>query len=159
MTIMSQQTASQQDEFVSLGLSQKDAGDLAAIIETGLAKDAPMETWRRVCTELLRPEQPFEAHLRAHQTVFANWDASERPAPVWIPDPESIAATNLAGLMGDRSVNTYEALFNWSIEDRSGFWHEMIQILHIRFTKKAERLVANEHELESPISPARLGCL
>ena len=147
---MSQQTALQQNEFISLGLSQEDAIALAAIIETGLADDTPIEIWRRICNEILRPEHPFDAHLRAHEALFAKWDASKRPAPVWVPDPESIAQTNVAKLMRDRGVETYDALFEWSIEDRFGFWQEMIQILHIRFTQNAEHLVADDSEVESP---------
>ena len=147
---MSQQTALHQDEFVSLGLSTQDASALAAAIETGLTDDAPTETWRRICNEILRPEHPFVAHLRAHEAVFANWDASKSPAPVWVPDPESTAQTNLAGLMSDRGVDTFEALFKWSIEDRFGFWQEMIKLLHIRFMQNPESLVVDESEVESP---------
>ena len=147
---MSQQTGLRQHQFVSLGLSQEDASALAAAIETGLANDAPIEIWRRICAEILRPEQPFEAHLRAHEALFAKWDASKRPAPVWVPDPESITQTNLAKLMRDRGVDTYDALFEWSIADRFGFWQEMIEILHIRFRQNAERLVADNSEVESP---------
>ena len=82
--------------------------------------------------------------------MFANWGATKRPAPVWIPDPDSIAKTNLAELMRDRGVDTYEALFKWSVEDRFGFWQEMIKTLHIRFKQNAKRLVADEREVESP---------
>ena len=147
---MSQPTAVEQDDFVTLGLPTAEAAILVSAIEHGLTEADPEKAWRRICTEILRSEHPFEVHLRAHNALFATWDVSKRPAPVWVPDPESIAQTNVAKLMRDRGVETYDALFGWSIEDRFGFWEEMIKTLHIRFKQNAERIVADECEFESP---------
>ncbi len=147
---MAQPTALDQDDFVTLGLPTAEAAKLVSAIEHGAAEGDPEKAWRRICTEILRPEQPFEVHLRAHAAVFTTWDASKRAAPVWVPDPESISQTNLAKLMRDRGVDTYDALFEWSIADRFGFWQEMIKTLHLRFKQKAERLIADENEVESP---------
>ncbi len=147
---MSRPSATAGQDFVSLGLSPDAAGELSTAIEKGLAEGEPETAWRWICTEILRPEHPFEAHLRAHEAVFAKWDASKRPAPVWVPDPQSITQTNLAKLMRDRGVETYDALFEWSIADRFGFWQEMIKSLHIHFKQDAERLVADENDVESP---------
>ena len=148
--MMSQPSVSASQDFVSLGLTPDVAGELSTAIEKGLAEGDPEKAWRWICAEILRPQQPFEVHLRAHEAVFRKWDASKRPAPVWVPDPESITQTNLAKLMRDRGLDTYEALFKWSVEDRFGFWQEMIKTLHIRFKQNAKRLVADEREVESP---------
>ncbi len=147
---MAQPTALEKADLVTLGLATAEAAKLVSAIEQGTVDSDPEKTWGRICNEILTPQHPFEAHLRAHEAVFANWDSSKRAAPVWVPDPESITQTNLAKLMRDRGVETYEALFKWSIEDRLGFWQEMIKSLHIRFIQNAEHLVADERELESP---------
>ena len=147
---MSQPSVATNQDFVSLGLSPDVAGELSTALEIGLAEGEPNAAWRRICADILRPEHPFDVHLRAHAAVFANWDASKRPAPVWVPDLESIAQTNLAALMRDRGLDSYGALFKWSIEDRFGFWQEMLETLHIRFVQNPERLVADKTDVESP---------
>ena len=147
---MSQQTALQQDEFVSLGISSEKARELVAAIEQGAAEADPEKAWRRICAEILRPEQPFEVHLRAHGALFAKWDTSQRLAPVWTPTPEVIEETNLAKLMRDHKFQDYGALFRWSINDRFSFWEEIIKRLGIRFMQPPERTVADEGEVESP---------
>ena len=75
--IMDQPTVTRRDEFVSHGLAMERAAALAEAIEQGIRDDKPEATWRRICNEILTPQQSFEAHLRAHEAVFANWDASK----------------------------------------------------------------------------------
>ncbi|MEE8155380.1 MAG: AMP-binding protein [Phycisphaerales bacterium] len=134
-----------------LGLTADEAAALAVAIERGAAEGDPEKTWRRICTGILRPEHPFEAHLRAHEAVFATWGTSKRPAQVWTPSPEAIEQTNLSKLMRDRGFEEYDALFKWSINDRFSFWEEMIKGLGIRFMQPSGRMVADESEVESPI--------
>ncbi|MEE9130776.1 MAG: AMP-binding protein [Phycisphaerales bacterium] len=147
---MTQSTPRVASDLVLLGLTAEEAAALTAAIEQGAAEGDPEKAWRRIYTAILRPEHPFEAHLRAHEAVFANWDASKRPAPVWVPDPESITQTNLAKLMRDRGLEDYDALSKWSINDRFSFWDEIIKRLGIRFRQTPEGIVANEAEVESP---------
>ena len=147
---MAQPTALEQDDLVTLGLPTADAANLVSAIEEGVAEGDPEKAWRRICAEILRPQQPFEAHLRAHEAVFANWDTSKRPAPVWTPTPEAIEQTNLAKLMHDRGFQDYDAMFKWSINDRFSFWEEILKRLGIRFMQPPERIVADESEVESP---------
>lgn len=137
-------------DLVLLGLTADEAAGLTAAIERGVAEGAPDAAWRRICTEILRPEQPFEVHLRTHGALFAKWNTSQRPAPVWTPTPEAIQQTNLAKLMRDRGFEDYDALFKWSINDRFRFWEEMIKRLGIRFMQPPERMVADESAIESP---------
>ena len=147
---MTPELTSTQDDFVSLGISSEKSRELAAAIEQGAAEGNPEKAWRRICAEILRPEQPFEVHLRAHGALFAKWDTSQRLAPVWTPTPEVIEETNLAKLMRDHKFQDYGALFRWSINDRFSFWEEIIKRLGIRFMQPPERMVTDEAEVESP---------
>ena len=147
---MAQSTPCAASDLVLLGLTADEAAALTAAIEQGAAEGDPEKAWRRIYTEILRPQHPFEAHLRAHKAVFANWDASKRPAPVWTPTLKAIEQTNLAKLMRDRGLEDYDALFKWSINDRFRFWEEMIKRLGIRFMQPPERIVADGSEVDSP---------
>lgn len=54
----------------------------------------------RLCSELLVPEQPFELHQQLYAAVYASWDVSQHgPAPVWVPDQQTVHQTNAARFM------------------------------------------------------------
>lgn len=145
-----QQMPSIHAAFVSLGLTPEVASALTAVIEAGIESGDPESAWRNISKTILRPDQPFEAHLRAHAALFANWDMAARPAPVWSPDAAEIDATNLAALMGDEEIEGYESLHRWSVEDVAGFWAELIDRLGIHFMTKPQRVIVDEDDVRKP---------
>jgi len=138
------------DELTALGLPAVQAETLARAVDDGRAAGDVEASWRHIASSLLRPDIPFEAHRLVHAALFAGWDASARPAPVWVPDPTEVQRTNLAALMADEEIDEYRALHEWSISDRTGFWAEMIDRLGVRFMTKPDRIAADEANVEEP---------
>ncbi|MCZ6835000.1 MAG: AMP-binding protein, partial [Planctomycetota bacterium] len=139
-----------QFELTILGLPPTEATLMAQAVNDGRDSGDLEFAWRNVIEMHLRPDIPFEVHKRAHSALFSTWDESQRPIPVWIPDPEAMKKTNLASLMSDEELDSYEELFQWSIEDRIGFWGEMIDRLGIRFKQKPQRIIADDANVETP---------
>jgi acetyl-CoA synthetase len=59
-----------------------------------------LQAWQQVCTQVLRPEQPFELHKQLFAAIYSSW-SEERlgPAPVWVPDAHQVQQTNIACFM------------------------------------------------------------
>lgn len=51
----------------------------------------------------------------------------------WHPTPDQIQRANITALQRQLGFNSYEQLYQWSIEHREQFWQRMIQRLGIRF--------------------------
>ena len=145
-----QQLPSIHTTLVSLGLAPEVASTLTSALEAGIESGDLESAWRSISKTILRPDQPFEVHLKAHAALFANWDMATRPAPVWSPVPDEIDATNLAALMGDEEIDDYESLHRWSVEDVAGFWAELIDRLGIHFMTKPNRVIADDADVRTP---------
>ena len=148
-----QQMTPTQDTPASDDLTPEVESALTRAIEAGLASGDPETAWRNISRTILKPDQPFAAHLKAHGELFAKWDDSPGntcPAPVWSPSSEEIDATNLAALMGDEELEDYAAMHRWSVEDVSGFWAEMIDRLSIHFMDKPRRVIADDANVRTP---------
>lgn len=66
-----------------------------------------------------------------------NFQSSE--SPLWRPDGETVEQSHLHRVMGRLGFNSYEALYQWSIDSPSEFWGFVVEELSIRF-KHAPRL-------------------
>jgi len=71
-----------------------------------------------------------------------NANAATQPDAAWTPSPEYIATTNIAWLMTQTGVETYEALHAWSVENRECFWGLVIERLGVRFYETYSRIMA-----------------
>ncbi len=80
-----QQMSSIHADFVSLGLAPEVASTLMSALKAGIESGDPESAWRNISKTILRPDQPFETHLRAHEALFANWDVANRPARCGAP--------------------------------------------------------------------------
>lgn len=65
----------------------------------------------------------------------------ENQSGIWVPTPESIARTNAAWLMQRAGVDSYDALHEWSIQNRELFWESVVQRLKIPFQQPYDRIV------------------
>jgi len=72
------------------------------------------------------------------------------PAADWIPDPESIAATNIGWLMREVGADSYEALHRWSVENHSDYWALVMRRLQIELKQPFERVLDLSADVESP---------
>ncbi len=148
-------------ELVGSGLSNERAQSLGATLASVPRDLAPSEIWRRLTARprargtsgaAAPPPLSRDLPLATHQLVFAavyeGWDAAQGPPPVWLPEPEDVASSNLSGLMERRGLATYEALYEFSIRDRAAFWGEAIEQLGVVFRQPPDNILA-------PGSPTR----
>lgn len=76
--------------------------------------------------------------------------AIEYPEPAWTPSPEFIRTTNLAWLVEQAGVSSYEELHAWSVQNRETFWKLVIERIGIRFQKSFSRVMDVSAGVESP---------
>ncbi len=66
--------------------------------------------------------------------------------PLWRPDPERAAATQIMALARDRGFDGPDAvrrLWEWSIEDRAAFWAELWDRFEVRASRSAHTVLEN----------------
>lgn len=70
--------------------------------------------------------------------------------PAWEPTADFIGTTNLAWLMQRAGVDSYEALHQWSVQNREDFWVTVIERLKIRFQKQFGHVLDLSNGVENP---------
>lgn len=68
----------------------------------------------------------------------------------WVPSPDFIDTTNIAWLMRRVGVASYEALHQWSVQNRESFWALVIERLGVRFHQPYSRVLDLSHGVEQP---------
>ena len=68
----------------------------------------------------------------------------------WVPSPDFISTTNIAWLMRRVGVASYEALHQWSVQNREMFWALVIERLGIRLQQPYSRVMDLSHGVETP---------
>jgi hypothetical protein len=61
--------------------------------------------------------------------------------PAWVPGEAELEESNLARLIRDRGLGSYEELRAWASANRADFWEEMIGRLGIRLRTPPERVL------------------
>jgi acetyl-CoA synthetase len=79
-----------------------------------------------------------------------NFKNKSLAAPGWVPSPAFINTTNMAWLMKQVSVDSYEELHRWSVQHREEFWKLVITRLDIRLSRPASRVMDLSGGVESP---------
>lgn len=133
-------------ELLACGLPETEARMLLPQIQAGLASPSAPESWQRL-GQLLQPQHPFALHQLLHQVTFAAWPG---PAPAWFPTPEQIAATNIATLMGELGMTSYQELHAWSVKNRGSFWQRLIERLGIVLRRPYTRILDLTAGVEAP---------
>ncbi len=80
----------------------------------------------------------FEEHWRVFETTFANRAAADGPSPVWMPDEQTLVASNLGRLIAEQGLADYDAFYRWSINDRAGFWAKVIEEMGVVFQREPD---------------------
>ena len=72
------------------------------------------------------------------------------PAPAWIPTAEFAAGTNVAWLMKQAGVDSWDDLHAWSVRDREAYWGLVVERLGLRFRHPFERVADFSRGPEHP---------
>jgi len=132
-------------QLIDCDIDETAAAQILALLKQEAETLSPVECWQRLTQDTLTPNQPFALHRLLYQTISADSDF----APAWIPSEGEIESANITALMRDRGLSSYQELHQWSIQNRSQFWEEMIQRLKIRL-RKPYRQIANLDQAEYP---------
>ncbi len=65
----------------------------------------------------------------------------------WYPDERTTAAANLAAVLGDGGFDSYAAFHAWSVEDRAGFWGDVVRRLGIVFATDPSSMLTGDDAL------------
>ena len=129
-------------ELLAAGVGAERAARLVERANDLLARGSPSgdrgaaeHCWSELSRSLLTPEVPFDAHRLLYEHIFSDRDPGAGPAPVWLPSPAEIQASNLQAMMRARGCATYRELFDWSVANRMEFWRTMVERLGIRFAQ------------------------
>ena len=137
------------EQIINCGVTRKIAARLLPQIDRCQAF-SPGDCWQYFSRELLKPNHPFALHELLYQTAFSEWDSSQGSPPVWFPDREQIKTTNIAALMKELNIASYNELHSWSLQNRAEFWEVMIRRLNICLSQKHTQILDLSLGIESP---------
>ena len=139
-----------QQQIVNCGVAKNNAIAMLPEINQLLAALPNLECWQCLSKKILKPQHPFSLHELLYQIVFADWDFTQGPTPVWCPSEEQIQTTNIAALMQELKIASYPELHTWSVQNRVEFWDIMIQRLNIHFQTRYTQILDLSQGSESP---------
>ena len=79
-----------------------------------------------------------------------NFNRKSVATPAWVPSPGFISRTNMAWLMEQVGVNSYDELHRWSAQQREEFWKMVIERLDIRLRRPFSRVMDLSGGVEAP---------
>ena len=127
------------ENLIGCGLNKSTSDRLLECINPLLTSLPAAACWREISQTVLTPDHPFALHQLLHNTVFASWESVATPA--WFPSENEIEKTNIAAVMRELNLDSYEALHSWSVRHRADFWKLMIERLGIQFHRKFSQVV------------------
>ena len=127
------------ENLIECGLDKSTSDRLLACINPLLASLPAAACWREISQTILTPDHPFALHQLLYKTVFTDWKSTAVPA--WFPAEDQIKQTNIAAVMRELNLDSYEALHSWSVDHRADFWRLMIERLGIQFHRKFSEVV------------------
>ena len=127
------------ENLIECGLDASTSDRLLERINPLLASLPAAACWGKISQTILTPDHPFALHQLLHNTVFADWAGVA--APAWFPAEDKIEKTNIAAVMQELDLDSYEALHSWSAHHRADFWKLMIERLGIQFHRKFSEVV------------------
>src|SRR5207247_10012448 len=71
----------------------------------------------------------FPVHAALYELAYENRPKEAGPGPVWVTSRETIRRSNLAALMRDRHVRSYDDLQRWSPAHREHVWSAVVERL------------------------------
>ena len=80
----------------------------------------------------------------------ASFTKKTAATPAWVPPPDFISSTNMAWLMEQAGVSSYDELHLWSVRHREKFWKAVIGRLDIRLRRSFDRVLDLSGGVEVP---------
>ena len=136
------------ENLIECGLDQSTSNRLLEHINPLLASLPAAACWGKISQTVLTPNHPFALHQLLYNTVFA--DREEGVAPAWFPTEDEIKKTNIAAVMRELNLDSYEAFHSWSVDHRTDFWKLMIERIGIQFHRKFSEVVDLSKGYEFP---------
>ena len=127
------------ENLTECGLDRSTSERLVKRINPLLASLPATACWEEISQTILTPDHPFPLHQLLYNTVFADWAGAA--APAWFPNEDAVEKTNIAAVMRELKLDSYEALYSWSVYHRADFWRLMIEQLGIQFHRKFSKVV------------------
>jgi acetyl-CoA synthetase len=137
-------------QIVNCGINPTIANAILPQIQQWLSSLSAVECWQHLSQEILSPKYPFPLHELLYQITFSDWNTSQGIPPAWFPSDEQIKATNIAALMNQLKISSYQELHAWSTQNRVEFWDVAIQKLDIRFRQNYTAIVDLSQGVEFP---------
>ncbi len=104
--------------------------------------DPQLEEWLRLTRRVRKdPSIPFDEQWETFRRLADERPVDLGPMPVWWPDHDRIAGSNIGRLVDDLGLSNYEELHRWSVDHREDFWQRVIERLSIGFDREPERLL------------------
>jgi len=138
------------EQLLEAGLEPAVASQVAAQANTALSLPTAEQRWNKVSRDILEPDHPFEVHKLLHDTAFVDWDPAQGPVPAWFPSRDDLKNSNIAALMSDLNLASYQELHAWSVEHSAEFWDAMVRRLGIRFAREFKQVMDLPEGPESP---------
>ena len=136
------------ENLIECGLDKSTSDRLLACINPLLASLPAAACWKEISQTILTPDHPFALHQLLYKTVFT--DSEGMTAPAWFPAEDEIEKTNIAAVMRELNLDSYEALHSWSVHHRADFWKLMIERLRVQFHRKFSEVVDLSKGAEFP---------
>ena len=136
------------DNLTECGLDKSTSDRLIKRINPLLSSLPTTACWGEISRTILTPDHPFALHQLLYNTVYADWKGAV--APAWFPAEDEIEKTNIAAVMRELELDSYEAFHSWSIHHREGFWRLMIEKLEIQFHRKFREVMDLSKGAEFP---------
>ncbi len=92
----------------------------------------------------------FEVHREVHGVAYDGRDPEDGPAPDWVPGPPELRDSNLARLIAERRLSSYEELHRWSVEQPEEYWGIALRKLGIVLRKEPSRVLGPASTPERP---------
>ncbi len=127
------------ENLTECGLDRSTSERLVKRINPLLASLPATACWEEISQTILTPDHPFPLHQLLYNTVFADWAGAA--APAWFPNEDEVEKTNIAAVMRELKLDSYETLYSWSVYHRADFWRLMIEQLGIQFHRKFSKVV------------------
>ena len=122
------------EDLMDCGLDEVEAAGLLLRLE--VLAGSPQARWREVARRLLRPDHPFALHQLLYEVIYDG-----ELGPVFFPESADINRANATALQRELGLDSYAALFTWSVTQREAFWQQTVARLGIRLQKPYVRLV------------------
>jgi acetyl-CoA synthetase len=102
---------------------------------------SPIIIWSILHREILSPSIDFAIHKECYELVYGETACIK---PAWIPTNEIIMNTNIYQAMLRMNFQSYQQLYNWSIQNREEFWMTSMKIIDIVWDTAPSKVFTSE---------------